>query len=113
MNEVIAPIAEGYFWFNVICLAIGTIAIRGSIIAISKRVKITERMKELFSFIPAAILPAILTPAVWFHQGQGVLLQGKERLVIAIFAAGVAFATRSTLATIAFGLVTLYFARAL
>jgi branched-subunit amino acid transport protein len=101
-------ISQPYFWTIVFCLAIGTFAIRFSIIAISSRIKISDRTKELFSFIPAAILPAFIAPAVFFHQGQVAWAGGKERLLVLILATIVSFLTRSTFATIGFGLVTLY-----
>ena len=102
-------IESHYFWLNIFLLAIGTICIRGSIIAISHRLVISDRLKEIFSFIPAAILPAFVAPAVFFHQGTATWLYGKERLVVLVISAGVCFILRSTLATICFGLVTLYF----
>jgi branched-subunit amino acid transport protein len=98
-----------YFWNNIFFLALGTIAIRGSIIALSARVKISDRVKELFSFIPAAILPAFIAPAVYFHNGHVDWVFGKERLLILILATAVCYFTRSTLVTITFGLGALYF----
>ena len=65
-------------------------------------------MKEIFSFIPAAILPALVTPGVSSHQGQVDWLFDKERLVILLIAAGFWFFTRSMAKTIAFGLISLY-----
>lgn len=99
---------DQYFWLNIFLLAIGTFAIRGSIIAISSKVKISDRTKELFSYIPAAILPAFVAPAVFFHKGHTEWLFEKERLVILILATVLCWFTRSTLATICFGLVALY-----
>lgn len=101
-------IPQGYFWINVLLLGIGTLAIRGSIIAISGKVKISNRLKELFTFIPAAILPAFVAPAVFFHQGAVTWMAGKERVVVLVLATILCAITRSTLATIAFGLVALY-----
>lgn len=101
-------IDRDYFWGIVFCLAIGTLAIRFSIIAISARMRISERWKELFSYIPAAILPAFIAPAAFFHQGQVAWAHGKERLVVLVFATGLCYITRSTLATVALGLVALY-----
>ena len=97
-----------YFWIIVFILAIGTFSIRASIIALSARVKISDRVKQLFSFIPVSILPAFVAPAVFFHQGHTPWLFEKERLVILIFASIICYFTRSTLATIAFGLIALY-----
>jgi len=97
-----------YFWLNVFFLSLGTIAIRGSIIAISHRAVISDRIKELFSFIPAAILPAFVAPAVFFHEGHVQWALGKERLLILILAVVVCYWLRSTLVTVCFGLIALW-----
>jgi len=98
----------GYYWLTVILLALGTIAIRGSIIALSARAKISDRLRELFTFIPAAILPAFIAPAVFFHQGEVSWMLGKERVGVLILAAILCWVTRSTIATVGFGLLALY-----
>lgn len=97
-----------YFWTIISFLALGTFFIRISIIAISGKILISDRTKELFSYIPAAILPAFIAPAVFFHQGQVNWLQGKERLFVLVLAVLVSLKTRSTVVTIIFGLVALY-----
>jgi len=84
-------ISADYFWTNILILALGTITIRGSLIALSSRVKISDRVKELFSFIPASILPGFVAPAVFFHQGQVNAVAGKERLLILILATAVCY----------------------
>lgn len=96
------------FWLIFGSLAAGTFAIRISIIAVSARVRISNRTKEIFSFIPASILPAFMAPAVFYHEGHAEWLWGKERLIILMGACVLCYFTRSTLATIAFGLVALY-----
>lgn len=101
-------IQPGYFWFNIILIALGTFAIRGSIIAISGRIQISDRLRELFSFIPAAILPALAVPAAFYHNGQIDWLWNKERFFVLILATAVSYFSRSMLATISFGLIALY-----
>lgn len=101
-------IESSYFWTNVFILAIGTISIRGSLIAMSSRIKISPRIRDLFSYIPASILPAFIAPAVYFNTGSVSWLFEKERLVILLLAGFVCYKTKSTLATICFGLITLY-----
>lgn len=100
-------IPNEYFWNNILLLALGTIAIRGSMIAISGKVKVSDRLKELFSFIPAAILPAFIVPMAFYHHGHVEVVFGKERLVILIFATVLCYFLRSTLLTIACGLIVL------
>ena len=98
-----------YFWSTLFFMIIGTICIRGSIIAMSSKFKINDRMRELFSYFPAAIFPAFIVPSAFYHQGQSQIFAGKERLVIVAVAAFISLWLRSTIATIASGLVALYF----
>ena len=97
-----------YFWWCISLLALGTIAIRVSFISISSRVRIPPRVRELFSFVPAAILPALIAPMVFFHQGQVDWLYGKERLLVLFLATIVCAFTRHMLLTLTFGLAMLY-----
>ncbi len=102
-------ISSGYFWFNIICLAIGTFFIRGILIFLSSKIKFSQNVKEIFTFIPVSILPAMVAPMVFFHQGQVSMVLGKERLLILIFATAFCYKFKSMLGTIVFGLVSLYF----
>ena len=101
-------INAGYFTLNVILLATGTFLIRGFFIALSGRMKISEKTRELFGVIPAAVLPAFILPATFYHQGIVEALQGKERFLALIAAVAVTVYRRSTLLTISIGLGTLY-----
>lgn len=101
-------IEKNYFWSCILFLAIGTFAIRFSIISISSKIKISDRMKSIFSYIPVSILPALIAPMVFFHKGQVSWLVGKERFFVLLVATIVCFLTRSMIATIAFGLTFLY-----
>ena len=101
-------IDSNYFLNIVLALAVGTIFIRGSIIFLSSKIEISNRAKQILSFIPAAILPALIAPLVFFHQGKVPLLLGKERLVVLTLSAVVCYLTRNTLLTILFGLISLY-----
>jgi branched-subunit amino acid transport protein len=96
------------FWLIIFALAVGTLAIRLSIIAVSKRVKISLRHKELFTFIPAAILPALVAPMVFYHQGHVSWMLNKERLVILVLATAVSYFTKSMMTTVFFGLAILF-----
>ena len=103
-------IAPDYFLLVVGLLTFGTILIRGLFIAVSHKINISAQLKELFSFIPAAIFPALVVPATFFHQGQVPWLAGKERFVVLLAASLLAYLVRNTLAVISFGLATLYLA---
>jgi branched-subunit amino acid transport protein len=102
-------IESSYFWWSIFFLSIGTLGIRGSIIAASEKIEISARHREIFTFIPAAIIPAIVVPMVFFHQGQVPWLLGKERLFTLVLATVVCFYSRNMLVTVGFGLAALYF----
>ncbi len=101
-------IGSGYFLINVIALTIGTIFIRGFFIALSGKMKISTKVKELFTFIPAAIFPALIMPATFFHKGSVELFLGKERFLILLASAVVCYFIRNTLFIISFGLFLLF-----
>lgn len=101
-------IDSNYFHLNVALLTLGTIAIRGSFIALSGKMKISTKVKELFTFIPAAIFPALIVPATFFYKGSVEWLFSKERFMI-LLASGVAcYFVRNTLFVVSFGMVLLY-----
>lgn len=97
-------ISTSYFWMNISILAVGTFAIRFSMIALSSKMRISQRTKQIFTFVPVCVLPAFIAPAVFYHQGQIPWLFEKERLAVLVFATFVCFLTRSILLTICFGL---------
>jgi len=103
-------VIEGkYFFINMIALMIGTIFIRGSFIAFSQKMNITPKVRELFTYIPAAIFPALIVPATYFHQGQVAWIGGKERFLILLVSGIVCYFIRNTFFVISFGLSLLYF----
>lgn len=102
-------IESTFFWVILFFMIVGTICIRGSVIAMSSKLTINDRLRELFSYFPAAIFPAFILPSAFYHQGQSELFAGKERLVILIFALAISLWMRSTTVTIVTGLVALYF----
>lgn len=101
-------INENYFLTNVTLLSVGTICIRGCFIALSGKMNISARVKDLFTYIPAAILPALVIPATFFHQGNVEWLAGKERFLVLLAASIACYLYRNTLFVICFGLTLLY-----
>ncbi len=101
-------IDANYFLTNTILMIIGTVSIRGFFIAFSKRMTISNKMRELFTFIPAAILPAIFVPATFFHQGHVDALFNKERFLVMLVCLVATYFYRHTLFCVALGLGLLF-----
>lgn len=102
-------IKTDYFLLIVLCLTVGTVAIRGCFIALSSRLVIGPQLRQLFTFIPAAIFPAIVVPATFFHSGHVGFVFGKERFIVLLLATVLAYFVRNTLFVVLTGLGLLYF----
>ncbi len=102
-------IGESHFWITIVSLSIGTLLIRSSMILLSSRITISSRVKEVFTFIPVAVIPALLMPMVFFHKGEISAIYGKERLLILLLSTLICYLTKSMVFTILFGLSSLYF----
>jgi branched-subunit amino acid transport protein len=96
------------FWPTILFLGLGTFLIRCSFIYLSSKLHINDRMKEILSFIPAAIFPALVTPMVFFHQGQSQIFMHKERLVAILLATFISYKSKNILITIVSGLAILF-----
>lgn len=103
--------SEWYLWQTIIPLGLGTLLIRCSFLFFGNRIKISPLIRELFTYIPAAVLPALTLPMVYFHEGIVSSLYGQERLVAFIVGVIVCIISRNILVTITFGLLALYFLR--
>lgn len=101
-------IDSNYFYLNVAILSVGTLFIRGFFIALSSKMKVSPQLKDLFTYIPAAIFPALVIPATFFNKGSVAWLYGKERFIILLLCGVVCYFYRSTLFVISLGLILLY-----
>ncbi len=97
-----------YFWLNTFLLAIGTLLIRSSILLFSSKIVISDRLREIFSFIPSAVLPALAVPMAFYHPGTVDWLLNKERVFILLLATVVAYFSKKMTTTLIFGLLLLY-----
>lgn len=99
---------KSHFWTIVISLGAGTICIRASFFFLYSYMKISPRIKKAFTFIPAAVLPALVVPSVVFHQGSVELLAGHERILALLVATIISYKTHSVLLTVVVGLASLF-----
>lgn len=102
-------ITANTYWTSVLLLGAGTFLIRFSIIAFSEKINLTERKKEILSYITVAILPALFSPMAFYHSGQIDFLLNKERFLVLIIASLICYLTRSVVLTLVFGLALLIF----
>lgn len=90
-------------WIVIAVVGVGTYLVRASFLAVADRVAaIPERWRTPLQLIPPAVLAALIAPAVL--RPDGALSLVGPRPLAAVVALGVAWWTRSVLATILVGL---------
>lgn len=94
-------------WAAVLLAGVGTYAIRASFLFLFERLgDVPARVETALGMVPAAVLSALVVPAILAPEGTPEVL-GNGRVVAAAVAAVVAWYTESILATIVVGLLTL------
>lgn len=97
-------------WLVFVLMGIVTVSLRASFILLQDRLALPNALERALRYVPAAVLAAILTPALF--RGAGEPLLGLEwfdtRVVAALIAGVVAWRTRNILATIAAGMAALW-----
>jgi branched-subunit amino acid transport protein len=92
-------------WTAVLVIGLGTFTLRASFLFLFERLGAVPRRVELaLGFVPAAVLSALVVPAI-LAPGGAVSVLGNDRLVAGVVAALAAWYTESILATIVVGLV--------
>ena len=97
-------------WLIIIAAGIGTYGIRLSVLALVHHSALPAAARRSLNFVIAAVLAAIIMPAVVYTGGAGHfdVSPGNQRVIAALIAAGVAWATRNVWATIGGGMVALW-----
>ena len=100
------------WWIVIIAVGALNFLSRLSFIALFARVDMPPSVERALRYVPAAMLAAIVVPAVVFvAPGAPALMHANPKLVAALVAGAVAWRTRSTVATIGIGMPTLWLAR--
>lgn len=98
----------GLLWLAFVLVGLGTYLLRFSFIGLSERAALPEGFKQGLRFVPAAVLAALVAPALVY---DGTALGGwlvSDRLVAGLLAVLVAWQTRSVLLTLIAGMVGLW-----
>jgi branched-subunit amino acid transport protein len=96
-------------WAVIFAVAIVTLALRLSFILLFGRIdEVPDRVERTLTLVPAAVLAALVVPAIVALDAGGAVVAEPAKVVAAAVAAGVAWRTENVLATIAVGMTTLW-----
>ncbi|MEX1152953.1 AzlD domain-containing protein [Parvibaculum sp.] len=101
-------------WLSIVAIGVGTFVLRLSFIGLSGRLALPVAVTRALRFVPAAVLSAIILPAALRLPEGGLDVSiDNPRLIACVVAAGIAWATKSVLATLIVGMGTLWLLQAL
>lgn len=96
------------FWLITLAMGAITFLLRLSFFELFGRARVPEGLSRALRFVPAAVLPALVAPALVYREGVLELSLGNERLLAGLIAALVAWRSKSMLATILVGMLALW-----
>ena len=96
-------------WSLIICCGIITYLTRFLMIAILKKEMFNDRMREVLSYVPSAIFPAIIFPAIFLDNLGQFQLEDNPKILAAAIAMIIGIISRNIIATIISGLTSYWF----
>ena len=93
-------------WALIIYCGLITFLTRFSMIALLKKEMFNDRIREILSYVPSAIFPAIIFPAIFLDNIGSIEIEDNPKILAAIIAMLVGIFSRSILATIFAGLAS-------
>ena len=96
-------------WMLIIYCGIITYLTRFSMIALLKKEMFNDRLREVLSYVPSAIFPAIIFPAIFLDDLGQFQLEDNPKILAAAIAMIIGILSRNIIATIFFGLASYWF----
>ena len=93
-------------WALIIYCGLITFLTRFSMIALLKKEMFNDRIRKILSYVPSAIFPAIIFPAIFLDNIGSIEIEDNPKILAAIIAMLVGIFSRSILATIFAGLAS-------
>ena len=93
-------------WSLIVYCGVITFLTRFSMIALLKKEMFNDRIREILSYVPSAIFPAIIFPAIFLDNIGSIEIEDNPKILAAIIAMLVGIFSRSILATIFAGLAS-------
>ena len=93
-------------WALIIYCGLITYLTRFSMIALIKKEMFNDRIREVLSYVPSAIFPAIIFPAIFLDNSGSFILEDNPKIIAAIIATIIGIFSKSIIATIFSGLTS-------
>ena len=78
-------------------------------IALLKKEMFNDRIRQILSYVPSAIFPAIIFPAIFLDNSGGFQLESNPKIIAAFIAMLIGIISKNIIATIFSGLASYWF----
>ena len=96
-------------WALIIYCGLITFLTRFSMIALLKKEMFNDRIREVLSFVPSAIFPAIIFPAIFLDNSGLLQFENNPKILASIISVIVGMLSKNIIATIVAGLAAYWF----
>ena len=96
-------------WSLIIYCGLITFFSRFSMIALLKKEMFTDRIREILSYVPSAIFPAIIFPAIFLDDAGTFDFENNPKIFASIIAMLIGVVSKNIIATIFSGLISYWF----
>ena len=93
-------------WLSIIIAGILTYFTRMTMIALVSRDMLGDRIKEVLAYVPSAVFPAIIFPAIFINDYGTLIEMNDPKIFGATVAIVVGYFSRNVIATILSGLIS-------
>tara|TARA_B100000524_G_scaffold41236_1_gene19818 strand:- start:278 stop:589 length:312 start_codon:yes stop_codon:yes gene_type:complete len=96
-------------WALIVYCGLITFFTRFSMIALLKKEMFNDRIREVLSYVPSAIFPAIIFPAIFIDEMGFLQFENNPKILASIIAVIVGTLSKNIIATIVAGLAVYWF----
>ena len=96
-------------WALIIYCGLITYLTRFLMIALIKKEMFNNKIRQVLSYVPSAIFPAIIFPAIFLDNSGSLLIEDNPKIIAALIATLIGIFSRSIIATIFSGLASYWF----
>ena len=93
-------------WISIIIAGVLTYLTRMTMVALVRRDMLGDKLKDVLSYVPSAVFPAIIFPAVFFNENGTFVEISDPKIFASIIAIVVGYFSRNVIATISSGLIS-------
>ena len=92
-------------WLKIIIAGIITFLTRFLLVSLIKKNSLTNKTKIVLSYVPSAVFPAIIFPAVFLNLNGQLFIEDNPKIIGAISAVLVGYFSKNVVTTIILGLL--------